>query len=95
LTSQLAAWFLERIFDLLFALFIFGYGLSRLSVSHGHVGGPALQWLFQVGGGLVLILSALCLGLLVFLRHYPELFRTRLLGALGFLDEHRLSVPIS
>jgi uncharacterized protein (TIRG00374 family) len=91
LTSQLAAWFLERIFDLLFALFIFGYGLSRLSVSHGHVGGPALQWLFQVGGGLVLILSALCLGLLVFLRHYPELFRTRLLGALGFLDEHRLS----
>src|SRR5438105_6219041 len=29
LTSQLAAWVLERIFDLLFALAIFGYGLSR------------------------------------------------------------------
>jgi len=91
LTSQLAAWFLERIFDLLFALFIFGYGLSRLSVSHGHLGSPALQWLFQTGGSLVLILSALCLGLLIFLRHYPDLFRTRLLGALGFLDEHRLA----
>jgi len=91
LTSQLAAWFLERIFDLLLALFIFGYGLSRLSVSHGHVGGPALQWLFQVGGRLVWILSALCLGLLVFLRHYPELFRTRVVGALGFLDESRLA----
>src|SRR5262249_45506126 len=91
LTSQLAAWFLERIFDLLVALFIFGYGLSRLSVSHGHVGSPALQWLFQEGGRLVWILSALCLGLLVFLRHYPELFGARLIDALGFLDEHRLA----
>ena len=69
LTSQLAAWFLERLFDLLFALGIFGYGLSRLSVSHGHVGG-ALGWLFQVGGSLVWILSSVTLGLLIFLRRY-------------------------
>jgi len=90
LTSQLAAWVLERIFDLLIALGIFGFGLSRLSLSHGNVGSPALQWLLQVGGSLVWVLSALCLGLLIFLRRYPELFRTRLLGALSFLDQHRL-----
>src|SRR4029453_16138407 len=59
--------------------------------SHSHIANPALQWLFQVGGSLVWILSTLCLGLLIFLRHYPELFRTRLLGALGFLDEQRLA----
>jgi len=91
LASQLAAWFLERIFDLLFALGIFGYGLSRLSVSHGHVTVPALQWLFQVGGSLVWTLSALCLGLLIFLRRFPQLFRARLVSGLGFLDEHRLA----
>src|SRR5207245_8181380 len=64
LSSQLAAWFLERMFDLLFALAIFGYGLSRLSASRAQVGG-ALQWLFQMGGSIVWILSAISLGLLI------------------------------
>jgi len=35
LSSQLAVWFLERLFDLLVALLIFGYGLSRVKASAG------------------------------------------------------------
>src|SRR5205814_9450844 len=54
LSSQLAAWFLERMFDLLFALAIFGYGLSRMSASRAQVSG-SLQWLFQMGGSIVWI----------------------------------------
>jgi uncharacterized protein (TIRG00374 family) len=90
LTSQLAAWFLERMFDLLFALAIFGYGLSRVNASRAQVG-PALQWVFQVGGALVWIISAICLTLLILLRLYPEVFRDRLLAALGFLHEHHMA----
>jgi glycosyltransferase 2 family protein len=90
LTSQLAAWFLERMFDLLFALAIFGYGLSRVNASRAQVG-PALQWVFQVGGALVWIVSAICLTLLILLRLYPEVFRDRLLAALGFLHEHHMA----
>ena len=89
-TSQLAIWVLERIFDLLFALLIFGYGLSRVSSSQAQVGG-ALQWVFQIGGGAVWIMSGICLILLVLLRQYPGVFRSRLLDALGFLHELHLA----
>jgi glycosyltransferase 2 family protein len=90
LTSQLAAWFLERLFDLLFALSIFGYGLSRMSASRAQVSG-ALQWAFEAGGSLVWILSAISLGILILLRRFPEIFRERLLAALGFLHEHHMA----
>ena len=89
LTSQLAAWFLERMFDLLFALAIFGYGLSRVHSSGAQVG-PALQWVFRVGGGLVWAISAISLGLLLLLRLFPQVFRERMLAALGFLQEHHM-----
>lgn len=88
--SQVAAWFLERMFDLLFALAIFGYGLSRIDVSSAQLGG-ALQWALRVGGSAVWILSAICLGLLILLRRYPEIFRERILGAVGFLHEHHMA----
>jgi uncharacterized protein (TIRG00374 family) len=90
LTSQLAAWFLERMFDLLFALAIFGYGLSRVRSSRAQVG-PALQWMFRAGGGMVWVLSAISLSLLILLRLFPEVFRDRLLAALGFLHEHHMA----
>jgi hypothetical protein len=90
LASQLASWFLERMFDLLFALAIFGYGLSRVRSSRAQVG-PALQWVFQVGGGAVWTISAICLFLLILLRLYPQVFRDRLLAALGFLHEHHMA----
>ena len=90
LASQLASWFLERMFDLLFALAIFGYGLSRVHRSRAQVGGT-LQWFFRVGGGAVWVISAISLILLILLRLYPEVFRDRLLGALGFLHEHHMA----
>jgi len=84
MSSQLAMWFLERIFDLLFALLIFGYGLSRVQSSQAHVG-SALQWTFQVGGGVVWGVSVICLILLVLLRQHPRLFQSRLMDSLSFL----------
>ncbi|HTM51913.1 MAG TPA: lysylphosphatidylglycerol synthase transmembrane domain-containing protein, partial [Bryobacteraceae bacterium] len=86
LTSQLAIWFLERMFDMVFALGIFGFGLSLVSVSRTRLGGP-LKWLLETGGSLVWILSAICLILLVVLRKYPEVFRERVNAALDVLPD--------
>lgn len=87
-SSQIAAWVLERIYDLLIALAIFGFALSRLH-NLGDVG-PALSWVLEIGGWLVWILSALCLLALAGIRRYSETMRQRLMDALGFLSEHHL-----
>jgi hypothetical protein len=90
LPSQLAIWFLERLFDLLFALLFFGYGLSRVQSSGARISG-ALERFLQAGGAAVWILSAICLTLLVFLRRYPDVAKTRIMGALGFLHERHMA----
>lgn len=88
-SSQIAAWGLERLYDLLFALLIFGFGLSRVRGSAADVG-PALSWILQVGGGLVAVTGAICLLLLVLIRQYAEAMRSRFLASLGFLSKHHL-----
>jgi hypothetical protein len=75
---------------LLFALLIFGWGLSRIDPSRAHLG-PALTWALQTGGWIVWLLSSICLVLLVILHLYPESFGSRLVNALGFLHAHHLA----
>ena len=86
-SSQLAAWLLERIFDLLSALAIFGFALSRVRRSDVSVG-PALSWVLATGGWVVAALSVLTLGLLVAFRHFSGMARQRLLDALTVLPKH-------
>ena len=88
-SSQIAAWVLERIYDLLIALLIFGFGLSQVRASGADVG-PALAWILQVGGWAVGVISVLCLALLLAIRHYSDRLRKRIMDALGFLSEHHL-----
>jgi uncharacterized protein (TIRG00374 family) len=90
LASQLAAWFLERLFDLLFALGIFGFGLNHLDPSRVRASAP-LRWAFHTGGALVWILSTICLILLALLSRYPEICHARLVDALGFLQDSHMT----
>lgn len=85
-TSQLAAWLLERIFDLLMALLIFGFALARVTAS-GIAVGPKLAWVLAAGGKFVTITSLILLLLLVCFRHFAEPARQRLTDALRFLPE--------
>jgi uncharacterized protein (TIRG00374 family) len=87
-SSQLAAWLLERIYDLLMALAVFGFALSRVQHSEVVVGN-ALAWVFAVGGWFVGLTSVIVLGVLLVIRHLSEKMRQRLLDALRFLPEHR------
>jgi hypothetical protein len=87
-SSQLAAWFLERIFDLLMALLIFGFALTRAHASGAHVG-PRLAAVLAVGGRLAAFTAAALLVVLVSLRRFAEPLRRRLVAGLRFLPEAR------
>ena len=87
-TSQFAAWVLERIFDLLMALLLFAFALTRVRTSGLHVG-EKLAWVLATGGKVGGTLAVAVLLVLVSLRHFAEPLRFRLLGALRHLPEKR------
>jgi len=85
--AQMAAWFLERIFDLLAVLALLGFGLWTFDGGAGRDVGPAIQWILNTGGGVVAVLATACLVILFFAGRSNELFKNRLAGALSFLQE--------
>lgn len=84
-SSQMAAWFLERIFDMLLVLLIFGVALARMPAGL-HVG-PALQWVLRTGGYLAASIGAICLLLLVAFRNFGASAQRRILSAITFLPD--------
>ncbi len=83
-SSQLAAWLLERIYDLLSVLVLFGFALSRISSSSTKVG-PTVQMILQVGGHMVGVLCALCLAVLAVFGLFPEFAENRILAVIQVL----------
>lgn len=83
-SSQMAALVLERIYDVLIVLAIFGFALGRARRSDLALG-PALTWVFAMGGWFVGGLSIIVLGLLVIFRHFSTVLRLRLLDAMTAL----------
>lgn len=83
-SSQLAAWLLERIYDLLAALLIFGFAVAQIEKS-GTAVGPSLQWVLKVGGQIVVFTCLVCLIVLVLVSRYSDQMQNRLLAALSFL----------
>lgn len=84
LSSQLAAWFLERLCDLLAVLLVFGFAVSQIHASRAQLVGP-LRWVLETGGYVGGILAAICLVLLIMLGRFSGTTRRRLLDALSFL----------
>jgi hypothetical protein len=83
-SSQLAAWFLERVYDLLAVFLLVGIALA----GYGQIGlgsGPTTRWILQIGGKLVLMASLASLAILIMARHFSERLAQRLAEALGFL----------
>lgn len=86
LSSQLAALMLERIYDLLAALLVFGFALSRLEASEVRTG-PALGWVLETGGKVAAAVALVSALVLVVIRQYGERMRLRLLDGLRVLPE--------
>lgn len=89
LSSQLAAWLLERFYDLLIALLLFGVGLSQVQESAARAG-PALRTVLRTGGNVVWTASVICVLALLLFHRYSDAIRRRLLSASSFLRKHHL-----
>ena len=84
--SQMATWFLERVFDLLAILVLFGLGLYAFDPAGRDVQ-PGIAWLLNIGGGVVGVLAAACLVILGFAGRSKEVVAARLSDGLSFLPE--------
>ncbi len=85
-SSQVAAWLVERILDLLMVLLIFGVALTQISRS-GIQPGPHIRSALEAAGMLAGITGALSLALLLGLRYFRGTIRVRLIEALSFLPD--------
>jgi hypothetical protein len=85
-SSQMAAWLLERMLDLLVVLLLFGFGLAHIP-THGLALGPGLRWVLGAGGYLVVSIGAACVLFLILFRNFSAPIRRRLLSGLSFLPE--------
>lgn len=90
MSSQLATLLLERLFDLLMALLLFGFALARVRAS-GMAAGPRLTWILAVGGKFVAVVGLALLIVLLSFRHFAEPARRRITDALRFLPEHQFT----
>jgi uncharacterized protein (TIRG00374 family) len=85
LSSQLAAWLLERIYDLLAVILVFGFALTRVKPRTGM--SPALEWILNTGGYFVAGIGIVCVTLLVALSVFTEPATRRIRDALTGLPE--------
>ena len=85
-SSQLAAWVIERICDLLASLLIFGTALTLVGRSGARVG-PALQWTLRAGGYLAAFIGVSCVLLFVALSRSSGWAAQRIHDAVVFLPE--------
>jgi len=85
-SSQIAAWVVERILDLLMVLLIFGMALTQ--ASHSTIQpGPRMQLVLKASGYTAGLAGAVSLTLLVALRQFRGRVQQRLTVALSFLPE--------
>ncbi len=88
-SSQVAAWLVERILDLLMVLLIFGIALTQ--VSHGSIQpGPKIKLALQAGGYTAGLTGVACLALLIAMSQFRGRVQQRLVGALAFLPQPML-----
>lgn len=91
-STQIAAWVVERILDLLMILVIFGAALTQVE-SSGLAPGPRVRLAMEAGGWLAGLTGAVCLALLAALRVFRGGVRKRIGEALAFLpDAARLRI---
>jgi uncharacterized protein (TIRG00374 family) len=89
-SSQVAAWVVERLYDVLIALAVFGFALSQVQGS-GVALGPTLSWVLEVGGVVIGVGAAGCLAILLAMRFRSEQIQSWILRALSFLAAHNLA----
>lgn len=86
-SSQLAAWLMERIYDLLFVLLLFGFALALVTGGPERRTGPLLEWALRAGGWAAGCTGLLCLAVLFGLHRWSHDLSGRLQPVLNLLGE--------
>jgi uncharacterized protein (TIRG00374 family) len=86
LSSQLAAWTLERIYDMLLILGLFGFALV-LVVESGTGSGAVWRRVIEAGGWFAGLTGAICLAVLIAIHRFPDLLEQRLRQVLELATE--------
>ena len=89
-SSQIAAWIVERILDLLMILLVFGIALTQVS-SSAIQPGPKTRVALEAGGYIAGLTGAACLAVLIALRQLRGTVLRRLLDWLSFLPQRIVS----
>lgn len=85
-TSQLAVWLLERIYDLLSVLLLFGFALSQIHSSSTKIG-TTMQTVLSIGGQSAGAMAMLCMAVLIVFGLFPKFVEVRLTQALKILPD--------
>jgi uncharacterized protein (TIRG00374 family) len=85
-SSQMAIWILERIWDLLIVLAIFGFALSQVHIDPSTLG-PSMQWLLRTGGFVVAALCTLCVAVLVMIGIFSDAAQQRIRDAMPAIPQ--------
>jgi uncharacterized protein (TIRG00374 family) len=85
-SSQIASWLLERVFDLLMASLLLGFALTRVQASSLQVGAK-LAWVLTSGGRIVRVSCVAVVVALVSLRNFADPVKRSLVGASRRLPE--------
>lgn len=83
--SQLAVWFLERIFDLLAVLVLFGFSLSQLGDDTAQRVGTGLAWVLRSGGTTAGVMAGVCCGAIISFRFFSGATRRLAQTVMGWL----------
>ncbi|HRJ19353.1 MAG TPA: lysylphosphatidylglycerol synthase transmembrane domain-containing protein [Bryobacteraceae bacterium] len=84
-SSQMAAWLMERICDLLMVLLLFGFALALVTGGPERRTGPVLEWALRAGGGAAAALGLLTLAVLFGLHRWSGDLASRLRPFLDLL----------
>lgn len=85
-SSQMAAWLVERMYDLMMALLIFGFSLSQVRTTGVKVG-EGLQWVLATGGYVATGVAVLCLTMFIALRQFGKASEARIIAGAEILPE--------
>ena len=93
-SSQMAVWFLERVFDLLAVLLLFGLALNQLDPATASHVSPRLAWVLRTGGQLATSLAVGACLFIIAMRIFADAtlnLLTRLIALLPTVLRQRLA----
>jgi uncharacterized protein (TIRG00374 family) len=86
ISTQVAAWLVERILDTLMVMLLFGVALAQVAGSgYSVVPGPKMRIVLETGGWLAGVTAAVCLAVLIGMRLFRGEVHNRIAGSLEFL----------